>query len=123
MIKKKVSMNKGLRAKRVARLAPKVAKNKHVGSDFEDFLRDEGILEEATAVAIKRVIAYQLQKQMEQEHITQEAMAQKLHTSRSALKRLLDPNNFSSTLLTISRAAAVIGKELSLNVDSTVSKR
>lgn len=44
------------------------AESKHIGSDFDDFLREEGMLEEATAVAIKRVIAYQLQKQMERDH-------------------------------------------------------
>lgn len=86
--------------------------NKHIGSNFDDFLEEEGLLAEAEAVAIKRVIAYQVAELMKTENISKVAMAKKMNTSRSALDRLLDPNNTSITLQTLGRAAHAIGKRL-----------
>ena len=86
--------------------------NKHIGSSFDDFLEDEGLLAETEAVAVKRVIAYQVSQIMEKKHISKAAMARQMKTSRSALERLLDPQNTSITLQTLERAAHVIGKRL-----------
>ena len=82
------------------------------GSSFDSFLDEEGIREEVEAVAIKRVIAWQLSKTMETQHITKKAMAERLGTSRSQLDRLLNPENGAVHLKTMVRAAHVIGKKL-----------
>ena len=71
---------------------------KHVGSDFDDFLRNDGLLEDARAVATKRVIAYQISQEMERAQISQSELARRMGTSRSAVERLLDPTNPSVTL-------------------------
>ena len=68
-----------------------------IGSSFDDFLQDEGMLAEAEAVALKRVIAFQLEETMAKEHITKTEMAKRMNTSRSAIDRLLDPLNTSVT--------------------------
>lgn len=86
--------------------------NKHIGSSFDDFLEEEELLADAEAVAIKRVIAYQVTRMMESKHLSKTAMAKQMHTSRSALDRLLDPTNTSITLQTLERAAHAIGKRL-----------
>lgn len=89
---------------------------KHLGSDFDDFLREEGLLEEAEAVASKRVLAYQIAQAMEQRNLTKAAMARQMGTSRSSLDRLLDPQVPSVTLLTIERAARVLGKRVRIEM-------
>ncbi len=88
----------------------------HSGSSFDEFLREEGALEEAEAVAIKRVIAWQLQREMQRKRITKKVMAGRLRTSRSQLDRLLDPQYAGVTLGTLSRAAMVLGKRLKVQV-------
>jgi predicted XRE-type DNA-binding protein len=90
--------------------------NKHIGSDFDDFLRDEGVLDEAEAVATKRVIAYQLVQEMERANISQSELARRMKTSRSSVERLLDPANPSVTLVTLERAASAIGKRLKVQL-------
>ena len=87
-------------------------KNQHLGSDFDDFLRQEGLLADAQAVAIKRVLAYQLAALMKKKRISKTEMARRMRTSRSALDRLLDPRNSSVTLQTLERAAQALGKRL-----------
>ena len=87
-------------------------KNKSIGSSFDDFLNDEGIAEEVEAGAIKKIIAYQLLEAIEKEKFTKTALATRLETSRSAVNRLLDPENESITLLTLKKAATVLGKKL-----------
>ncbi|MEX2606079.1 MAG: Fis family transcriptional regulator [Kiritimatiellia bacterium] len=72
-------------------------KNKHLGSDFDVFLQEEGLLAEAEATAIKRVLAFQIQKKMENRQLTKTALARLMNTSRSSLDRLLDPENPSVT--------------------------
>ena len=89
---------------------------KHIGSDFDDFLRGEGILDEAEAVATKRVIAYELSQEMERANISQSELARRMKTSRSSVERLLDPTNPSVTLVTLERAASVIGKRLKVQL-------
>jgi len=89
---------------------------KHIGSDFDDFLRDEDILDEAEAVATKRVIAYQLTQEMERANISQSELARRMKTSRSSVERLLDPSNPSVTLVTLERAASAIGKRLKVQL-------
>ena len=85
---------------------------KHIGSDFDDFLREEGLLDDAEAIASKRVLAYQISQAMKQRDLTKAAMARRMGTSRSSLDRLLDPSVPSVTLLTIEKAARVLGKRL-----------
>jgi antitoxin HicB len=91
-------------------------KNKHIGSSFDSFLKDEGILDEAHTSGIKRVISFQMQKEMKKSKITKSTMAKMMRTSRSSLERLLDPDNQSITLLSLSKAAAVLGKKLKVSL-------
>jgi antitoxin HicB len=96
----------------------------HTGSLFDRFLEDEGIREEVEAVAIKRVLAWQLESAMRKQQKTKQAMATQLRTSRSQLDRLLDPRNVSVTLDTITRAARALGKRVILRVtDAKRAKR
>lgn len=88
----------------------------HSGSTFDSFLGEEGIREEVEAVAIKRVLAWQLEQAMREQQKTKQSMAKQLHTSRSQLDRLLDPRNVSVTLDTITRAARALGKRVIIRV-------
>lgn len=90
---------------------------KNIGSDFDDFLEDEGMLEEATAMAVKRVIAFQLAEKMAEESISKTEMAKRMETSRSALERLLDPENPSVTLQTLQSAAQALGGRLNIELE------
>jgi len=105
----------------------KARKNKkrteHSGSTFDSFLEQEGIREEVEAVAIKRVLAWQLEWAMREQQKTKQAMAKQLHTSRSQLDRLLDPRNVSVTLDTIIRAARTLGKRVIIRVTDAKAKR
>ena len=85
---------------------------KHIGGSFDDFLRDEQLLEVVQAAAIKRVIAFQIAREMKRRKLTKSAMATRMNTSRAALERLLDPANPSVTLATLERAASALGKKL-----------
>jgi predicted XRE-type DNA-binding protein len=89
---------------------------KHIGTDFDDFLAEEAMLQETTAVAIKRVIAWQIAQEMQTQHLTKTALAKKMHTSRTALNRLLDENDASLTLTTLVSAAAALGKKIDLRL-------
>jgi hypothetical protein len=84
----------------------------HSGSTFASFLEEEGMREEVEAVATKRVLAWQLSQEMGRQRKTKQAMARELQTSRSQLDRLLDPQNISVSLDTMSRAARALGKSL-----------
>jgi antitoxin HicB len=83
-----------------------------VGSSFDEFLQEEGILTETTAIAVKRVLAWQFEKAMEKEKISKSEMARRMNTSRSSVNRMLDPNAPSITLQTMNSAASALGKEL-----------
>jgi len=88
--------------------------SKHKGSSFDSFLESENLLNDSEAVAIKRVIAYELDRAMKKKHISKSLMAEKMHTSRSALERLLDDKNTSVTLNTLVKAGSIIGKKLKI---------
>ena len=84
----------------------------HTGSDFDEFLAEEGILEEVTARAHKRLLTLQLQDAMEATQLTKTELAERMQTSRSQLDRLLDPDNTSVTLDSLERLARAVGKRL-----------
>ncbi len=89
----------------------------NIGSNFDDFLEEEGLLEDATAVAVKRYIAFQLTEKMSVEQLSKAEMARRMDTSRSALDRLLDPDNSSVTLQTLQSAAQALGGRLKVELD------
>ncbi|NBT69176.1 MAG: Fis family transcriptional regulator [Betaproteobacteria bacterium] len=89
---------------------------KNIGSSFDDFLKEEAMLEEVTAVAMKRVIAWQIAQEMKVQQLTKTALAKRMHTSRAALNRLLDENDSSLTLTTLASAAAALGKKVNLQL-------
>jgi len=88
--------------------------DKHIGSNFDDFLEKEGMLAEVEATAIKRVVALQLADLMQNENLSKTDMAKRMNTSRTAIDRLLDPQNESVTLQTLERAALALGKRLEI---------
>ncbi len=90
--------------------------NKHLGSNFDDFLEEEGILAEVESVAVKRVISYQIRQLMKKDGISKSEMAKRMKTSRSTLNRLLDPEYESVTLKTMERAAQALGKRLRIEI-------
>ena len=83
-----------------------------VGSTLDDFLKQDGTYESTQAVAIKRVLAWQIGQAMERKHITKAEMARRMDTSRSQLDRLLDPESNSVTLETLTRAARAVGRQV-----------
>ena len=91
-------------------------KEKNIGSSFDEFLEEEAFLDTATAVAVKRVIAWQIAQEMKAQHLTKSSMASKMQTSRAALNRLLDATDTSLTLTTLSSAASVLGKKFRIEL-------
>jgi antitoxin HicB len=91
-------------------------KRGRVGSPFDDFLAEQGILEECEEQAVKQILADQIRAAMEKDRLTKAAMAIRMQTSRRALDRLLDPTNTSVTLHTLQRAAVAIGRQLRLEL-------
>ena len=89
--------------------------NKHMGSSVDDFLKQEGIFEEAQAQAIKEVVAWQLAEAMKERKISKNKMAKLLKTSRTQVDRLLDPKN-DITLSSLQRAAAMVGRRVSIEL-------
>jgi DNA-binding Xre family transcriptional regulator len=87
------------------------------GSRFDDFLEEEGLLGDAQAVAIKRVIAFQLSELMIKQSLTKVELARRMKTSRAALDRLLDPQNPSVTLHTLQCAAKAVGGQLKISLE------
>lgn len=92
-------------------------KNKHIGSSFDDFLKEEGTYEETTAQAIKRVLAWQISEAMKKDHISKVEMAKRMQTSRSQLDRLLDPTNDKVFVATVQRAALAVGKRVTFSFE------
>ena len=90
--------------------------NPHIGSTFESWLDEAGISEEATAAAVKAVIAAQIGEEMKKQHITKAQMAKLMATSRAQVDRLLDPDNGGATIETLMRAARAVGRELRLEL-------
>ena len=93
-----------------------MVQNPHLGSSFDAFLEQDGILEDVTARALKRVIARQLDALMREQGLNKTALAGRMHTSRSQLDRLLDPESHSVTLDTLVRAAHAVGRRLHLSL-------
>jgi len=91
-------------------------KHKNIGSSFDSFLEEEGILEQVEEVAIKRVIALQIEQERKKRKLTKTKLAEEMNTSRSSLNRLLDPNNDNVTLVTIKKAASFLGKRVQLQL-------
>lgn len=85
-------------------------------NSFDDFLKEDELYEQTKAVAIKRVIAYQIEEEMRAQNITQTELAQRMNTSRAVVSRLLNPKNGSLTLSTLSSAVSALGKKLSLSI-------
>jgi len=86
--------------------------NQHLGDTLDDFLEEDGMLAEVEAVAIKRVIAFQIEQLMNEQKLSKSEMARRMQTSRAAVDRLLDPGNESATLTTLEKAALALGKRL-----------
>lgn len=88
-----------------------------IGSSFEGLMNEEGLYDEVTAVAIKRVLAWQIEEAMKSQKISKQKMAQRMHTSRTQVDRMLDPKNDKVSLETIHRAASVVGKRLHISLE------
>jgi predicted XRE-type DNA-binding protein len=91
-------------------------KKKNVGSSLDSLLREDGIYDKVSASAIKRVLARQVEAAMKEKHFSKAEMARKMHTSRAALDRLLDPDYEAVTLSTLQKAASAVGRELRLEL-------
>ena len=89
---------------------------KNIGSSFDDFLQEESLLESSTAVALKRVIAWQIDQEMKAQKLTKTELAKRMHTSCAALNRLLNENDASLTLTNLASAAAALGKKVNLQL-------
>jgi DNA-binding Xre family transcriptional regulator len=91
-------------------------KRENIGSSLDDMLREDGSYEEVTTAAIKRVLARQIEQAMKERRLSKTEMARRMHTSRAALDRLLDPQNDSITLSTLSKAALALGRRLQVQL-------
>lgn len=91
-------------------------KRRNIGSSFDDWLRQEGIYEQVTAAAIKRVLARQIEYAMKEKQLSKAEVARRMRTSRAALDRLLDPRNDSLTLNTLYKVAAAVGRQIRLEL-------
>lgn len=89
--------------------------NKHIGSKFDDFLASEKLLDDAEAVAIKRVLSHQIEQELKKIRMPKATLAKRMNTSRTALDRLLDPENTGVTLRSIVKAARVLGKKINFS--------
>ena len=97
-----------------------MSNNCHLGSAFDDFLEQEEILNEVTEVALKRVLAWQVEQAMKERGLTKSKMAKSMQTSRAALDRLLDPEYESVTLRTLDKAARAVGKRIKIDLVDVV---
>lgn len=86
--------------------------DRHLGSSLDDSLEEEGLLAEAEAVAVKRVLAFQLAELMAAQQVSKAEMARRMNTSRTAVDRLLNPDSEAATLATLEKAATVLGRRL-----------
>ena len=90
----------------------KTKQNPHRGSDFSEFLEEEELLPEVTALALKRLVALQLQEIISEQQVTRTELANRMHTGRASLNRLLDPENPSLTVASLGKAAAALGRKV-----------
>jgi predicted transcriptional regulator len=93
-----------------------VSRNRHHGSTLDDFLAREGVLEEFQAKAIKEVVAWQLAEAMRERKLSKNQLAKQMHTSRTQVDRLLDPQAGNVTIETLQRAAALVGRRLKVEL-------
>lgn len=93
-----------------------MADNKHKGSSLDSFLEGEGLLAEFQGKAIKEVIAYQLGEAMKERGLSKRKLAELMHTSRTQVDRVLDPNDGNVTLETLQRAAAIVGRKVQMEL-------
>ena len=100
-----------------------MAKHAHLGSSLDSFLVEQGLQDEVTAVAMKRVISWQVAEAMKRSGVTKVAMAARMRTSRSLLDRLLDADDTGLTLDTLSRAAAALDLRLHLELRPATRRR
>ena len=91
-------------------------KKGRIGSSFEDYLKEQGTFDETAAIAVKRVLAWQLERAMTTQQISKNQMAKAMKTSRSQLDRILDPDNDNIQLATLINAARVLGRELHIEL-------
>jgi len=99
-----------------------MVKRKHIGQGFDNFLQEEGIYEQVQLNALKKTLAYQIKKMMDEQGIRKTEMATRMKTSRSSLERLLNEQTYNVTIATISKAAAVLGKRVEMSlVDNNLS--
>jgi predicted XRE-type DNA-binding protein len=97
-------------------MADKQAVNKHKGSSIDDFLKEEGVYEEFQARAVKEVIAWQLGQAMKEQKLSKRRLATMMHTSRTQIDRVLDPNDGNVTIETLQRAAAMVGRKVQVEL-------
>ena len=90
--------------------------NNHIGSDFDDFLSEQGLAEEVSAAALKRVIAWQITQAMKEQHVSKKNLADRMHTSRTAVARALDQNDPGMTLATLASAARALGQRVEIRL-------
>jgi len=90
--------------------------NPYIGSDFDDFLQEEGLYAEVNAGAAKKLLALQLSQALQENSITKTELASRMQTSRAAINRLLDPANLALNLQTVSKAAAALGKKIEIRL-------
>ncbi len=93
-----------------------MSKNKHIGSNFDDFLSEDGQLEESTAIAVKRIIAWQIEQAMQTAGVNKSALAKRMHTSRTVVDRILDATDTGLTLDTMTRAATALGFRIKVDL-------
>ncbi|HLB34910.1 MAG TPA: helix-turn-helix transcriptional regulator [Chthoniobacterales bacterium] len=94
-------------------------KNKYRGSDFDDFLKEEGIYEDVCALAVKRIIATQVAASLKECNKSVADLAKEMKTSRAAVNRLLDERNYSVSLRTLAKTASALGKRLNIELVAT----
>lgn len=98
-------------------------RNRHPGSSFDDFLREEGLYEEVTSVAWKRMLSWQVSEAMKKAGISKSEMAKRMRTSRRQLERLLDPDNPSVLLETVQKAASAVDKRITIGLEDAPQPR
>ena len=91
--------------------------NPYIGSSLDEFLEEEGILGEVYAIAIKRVLVWQIEQEMQKQGLSKSQMAEAMGTSHTSLNCLLDPEDTSITLKIMERAAAIVGKRLRITLE------
>lgn len=94
-----------------------MAKNKHIGPTLDDFLGQDGVLEAANALAQKKIVALQLRDAMTALNLSEAALARRMRTSRTVVRKILDPGNDSATLVTLAKAAAAVGLTLRVSFE------